>query len=81
MKSNDELKQYGEFTAMNHAVLGEKLTLSDERLQACRERIRARRQRLHAARMFADKTPQPIRQRINAVLRRLTHRLRKWWQQ
>ncbi|MFP9470300.1 hypothetical protein AB6D37_16385 [Pectobacterium brasiliense] len=41
----------------------------------------SRRQRRHAARMFADNTPQPIRQRINTALRRLTHRMRKWWQQ
>ncbi|MCL6378667.1 hypothetical protein EXT57_15080 [Pectobacterium brasiliense] len=63
------------------AGLGERLANSDECLQAQRERIRARRQRRHAARMFADKTSQSIGQRINAALRRLTHRLRKWWQQ
>ncbi|WP_113632187.1 hypothetical protein DUT67_14715 [Pectobacterium peruviense] len=63
------------------AELGEKLANADECLQAQRERIRARRQRLHSARMFADKTPQPIRKQINAALRQLIHRLRKWWQQ
>ncbi|MBW5893139.1 hypothetical protein IM880_13030 [Pectobacterium polaris] len=58
------------------AELGEKLANADECLQAQRERIRARRQRRHSARMFADKTSQPIGQRINAAI----HRLRKWWQ-